>query len=317
MDGGDWWDPERSDTSPDYIPKPNLGGCVEAAHRHGFRVLLYVAVHLCSLDYPLYPHLRQYQYRDPWTGELRGQCLDRSCVKPLFPVAHISPASSEWRNLLIGKLKPVWEEYDIDGFHLDASHAVINDGNGLIDGLNLAQGMVLLHKELTEAMPGTIFSGERLHEATFAYEGFAQRPLMRGLTPHLISTFLFSPFVHAIGFSSFFPDQDPILHNEMVRYNEFVGAIPVLVIEGECYLSDEYVEVHKVLELARGWQHEYGLNADVNGDGQVDILDLTLVGQNVGVPFALPQADVDGDGLVNVLDMILVSNMFEGITTAR
>ena len=35
------------------------------------------------------------------------------------------------------------------------------------------------------------------------------------------------------------------------------------------------------------------------------------------VPFALPQADVDGDGLVNVLDMILVSNMFEGITTAR
>jgi hypothetical protein len=317
MDGGDWWDPERSDTSPDYFPKPNLGGCVEAAHRHGFRVLLYVAVHLCSLDYPLYPHLRQYQYRDPWTGELRGQCLDRSCVKPLFPVAHISPASSEWRNLLIGKLKPVWEEYDIDGFHLDASHAVINDGNGLIDGLNLAQGMVLLHKELTEAMPGTIFSGERLHEATFAYESFAQRPLMRGLTPHLISTFLFSPFVHAIGHSPIVPDHDPMLHREMVRYNEFVGAIPVLLIWGAWHLGDEYVEVHKVLELARGWQHEYGLNADVNGDGQVDILDLTLVGQNVGVPFALPQADVDGDGLVNVLDMILVSNMFEGITTAR
>ena len=193
---------------------------------------------------------------------------------------------------------------------LMAVSGVINDGNGLIDGLNMAQGLELLHKELTEAMPGIVLQGERLHEATFAYESFAQRPLMRGLTPHLISIFLFSPFVHAIGHSWFCPDRDPMLHHEMVGYNKFVGAIPVLVIEGECYFSDEYVEVHKLLELARGWQHEYGLNADVNGDGVVNILDLTLVGQNVGVPFALPQADVDGDGFVNVLDLILVTNMF-------
>jgi hypothetical protein len=317
MDGGDWWDPERSDTSPDYFPKPNLGGCVEAAHRHGFRVLLYVAVHLCSLDYPLYPHLRQYQYRDPWTGELRGQCLDRSCVKPLFPVAHISPASSEWRNLLIGKLKPVWEEYDIDGFHLDASHAVINDGNGLIDGLNLAQGMVLLHKELTEAMPGTIFSGERLHEATFAYESFAQRPfLSRTLQPHPISTFLFSPFVQAIALRGAHPlHLEPL--DDLLRYGEIWDLMPTITLWGAGNLDDKYVEMHHVLDLAGTYQPRYGLNADVNGDGQVNILDLTLVGQNVGVPFALPQADVDGDGLVNVLDMILVSNMFEGITTAR
>ena len=315
MDGGDWWDPERSDTSPDYFPKPNLGGCVEAAHRHGFRVMLYAAVHLCSPDYPLYPHLRQYQYRDPWTGELRGQCLDGSCVKPLFPLAHISPASSEWRNLLIGKLKPVWEEYDIDGFHLDASHAVINDGNGLIDGLNLAQGMVLLHKELTEAMPGTIFSGERLHEATFAYESFAQRPFLT-LQPHPISTFLFSPFVQAIALRGAHPlDLEPL--DDLLRYGEIWDMMPTITLWNADNLEDEYVEIRQVLDLAGTYQPRYGLNADVNGDGVVNILDLTLVGQNVGVPFALPQADVDGDGQVNILDLILVTNMFEGITTAR
>ena len=74
--------------------------------------------------------------------------------------------------------------------------------NGLIDGLNMAQGMALLHKELAEAMPGIVLGGERLHEATFAYESFAQRPLILWVParPHPISTFLFSPFVHAIGY---------------------------------------------------------------------------------------------------------------------
>ena len=309
-DGGEWWTKGRDTHHPDYFPNSELPIFLEAADQYGFRVMLYTIMYGMSPSHPLYPHFQQYQYRDTWTGELRGECLDGSCVHPLHPLAHISPASSEWRNLLVSNLKAVWEEYDIDGFHLDGSFGVINDGNGLIDGLNMAQGLELLHKELTEAMPGIVLQGERLHEATFAYESFAQRPLMRGLTPHLISIFLFSPFVHAIGHSWFCPDRDPMLHHEMVGYNKFVGAIPVLVIEGECYFSDEYVEVHKLLELARGWQHEYGLNADVNGDGVVNILDLTLVGQNVGVPFALPQADVDGDGFVNVLDLILVTNMF-------
>ena len=314
-EGGDWWTKGRDTHHPDYFPTWELPIFLEAADQYGFRVMLYTIVYGMSPSHSLYSHFQQYQYRDAWTGELLGNCLtppfEPECDHPAyFPLAYISPASSEWRNLLVSNLKAVWEEYPVDAFHLDASHGVINDANGLIDGLNMAQGMALLHQELAEAMPGIVLGGERLHEATFAYEGFAQRPLMRGLTPHLISTFLFSPFVHAVGHSWFCPDRDPMLHNEMVRYNEFVGAIPVLVIEGECYLSDEYVEVHKVLELARGWQHEYGIDADVNGDGQVNILDFTLVGQNIGVPFALPQADVNGDGQVNILDLILVSNRF-------
>ena len=309
-EGGDWWTKGLSTELPDYFPTWELPIFLEAARQYGFRVMLSTIVYGMSPSHPLYPHFQQYQYRDTWTGELRGECLDGSCTPPLFPLAHISPASSEWRNLLVSNLKAVWEEYPVDAFHLDGSFGVINDGNGLIDGLNMAQGLVLLHKELTEAMPGIVLAGERLHEATFAYESFAQRPLLRGLTPHLISTFLFSPFVHAVGHSWFCPDRDPILHNEMVRHNEFVGAIPVLVIEGECYFSDEYVEVHKVLELARGWQHEYGLNADVNGDGVVNILDLTVVGQNFGVTLNHPEADINGDGHVNILDLILVANRF-------
>ena len=47
---------------------------------------------------------------------------------------------------------------------------------------------------------------------------------------------------------------------------------------------------------------------DVNEDGKVNILDLTLIASNlrVGTP-ATPQADVNADGTVNILDMVLVA----------
>ena len=310
MEGGDWWTEGSAAHHPDYYPKPNLGACVEAAYRHGFRVMLGTIVHGCSPSHPLYPHFQQYQYRDTWTGELRGECLDGSCVKPLFALAHISPASAEWRNLFVSNLKAVWEEYPVDAFFLDASHTVINDGNGLIDGLNMGQGMALLHKELVEAMPGIVLGGERLHEATFAYESFAQRPfLSRTLQPHPISTFLFSPFVQAIALRGAHPlDLEPL--DDLLRYGEIWDLMPTITLWGAGNLEDEYVGIRHVLDLAGTYQPRYGLNADVNGDGVVNILDLSLVEQNFGAMLNHPEADINGDGQVNVLDLILVANMF-------
>ena len=309
-DGGEWWTEGKESHLPDYIPKPELKRFVEVSQQYGFRVMLYLIVQGFSPNHPLYPDFQQYQYRDTWTGELLGHYWN---TPPTHPAAHrqafISPASSEYRNLLVERLKQVWEEYSVDGFFLDASHFVINDGNGLIDGLNMAQGMALLHKELAEAMPSIAWGGERLHEATFAHESFAQRPLLLGspAKPHPISTFLFSPFVHAIGFGPKVPHHDPVLHHEILRYGEIWDVIPTLTIWGPGHLVEERsVEIDQILELAENWQHQYGLNGDINGDGIVNVLDLTLVAQNVGImPLTHLQTDVNGDGLVNLLEPVL------------
>ena len=45
--------------------------------------------------------------------------------------------------------------------------------------------------------------------------------------------------------------------------------------------------------------------ADVNGDGVVNILDLTLVAQGFGKDGL--QGDVNGDGVVNVFDLVFVA----------
>ena len=48
--------------------------------------------------------------------------------------------------------------------------------------------------------------------------------------------------------------------------------------------------------------------ADVNGDGVVNILDLTLVAQGFGTDSL--EGDVNGDGVVNVFDLVFVAGQF-------
>ena len=301
------WSIDPVSHHPVYEPMPELRNFLEIAKRHGFRVILYTDLHAFSVENPLYPEFMQYQYRDPWTGELLGWLWN---TMHRHRYASMNPASSAFRELLVNELKPVWEAYDIDGFFLDTSYYVINDANGLIDGLNSAQGGALLHKELAEAMPGAIFGGERLHEGTFALESFAQRPLLsEEIEPHPISSFLFSPFTHAIGYARTNPDADLVYHQKVLDRSEIWDMMPTLnAWRWKQLLEPEYVETQQVLASAGGWQPRYGLNGDVNNDGQVNILDLILVAQNLGaIPLHHLQADVNGDGVVNVLDLISVA----------
>lgn len=55
--------------------------------------------------------------------------------------------------------------------------------------------------------------------------------------------------------------------------------------------------------------HERSIPWDVNGDGQVNILDLVLVAQNLGQSNA--QADINGDGEVNILDLVAIAQNLE------
>ena len=306
------WSRDYDDYEPIYEPLPELRNFLEVAKRHGFRVLLYTFMRSFSPAHPLYPEFIQYQHRDPWTGELQGW---RNSIGELRN-AQMNHASSAFRAIFVNELKDVWDMHDIDGFLLDSSFATINDANGLIDGLNSAQGTALLHEELAEAMPGAIFAGERLHEGTFALESFAIQPIFaeEKREPHPISSFLFSPFTHAISSARTNPDREPIRHQiehqKVLDYSGVWGIIPTLYAWEATHLlnSEEYPSFQQILALTGDYEHRYGLNGDVNNDGQVNILDLILVAQNFGaIPLRHLQADVNGDGVVNVLDLISVA----------
>ena len=272
---------------PDYTAKPEFGSFVEAAHQHGFRVMPHVNLVGVSTYHPSYPDFQKSQFRDPWTGDLIGWKWEQT----ESPQRHawINLANSAFRELFVQQLKQIWEEHRVDAFHLDISHAMINDANGLIEGLNPGQGNVLMHKELASAMPGVIFSGESLHEVTFFRESFAQRwslPPQWNLTPrgipHPISAFLFSPYTLPYGYLGFpNPDRGPTLYQEFLDSYESWGVLPTLRIWSVEDLGLNRVGTQELLSIARTWQ-QFGLKPDFETDWAPDTL-FQYIGQDAEI----------------------------------
>ena len=327
---------------PDYTPQEGFGNFIKTVRDLGYRVMLHANLVGLSPYHPLYPEFQQYQFRRPWTGDLVGW----KWHEPDSPnrYAFINNANSKFRDLLVSRLQEVWEEHPIDAFHLDISHAVINDANGLIEGLNSAQGNVLMHKQLAEAMPGVVFSGEHLHEVTFFRESFAQRwTLSPELTPHPISAFLFSPYTRPYGYLGIVEARtDPSGYQAFLDSYERWGVLPTF--SGGDLEQSYHPLTQQTLSIARQWQ-ELGLrpdfesdwaddslfqyvtedgetviyqrtsegytlvlerSADLNEDGVINVLDLVFVANR----FDTPEGDMNGDGQTNILDLVLVTQQF-------
>ena len=336
---GGWRKDKHPINYPDYTPHDDFDEFFELARQYGFRVMLHVGIHDCSPDHPLYLKFKKYQYRNPWTNELIGWKWDE--IDNPQRNADISPASSQWRNLLVQEFKAVWEKYKVDAFFLDTTFHVINDANGLIDGLTSAQGNVLLHKQLANAMPGVVFSGEHLHEVNFFRESFTRRGLTVG-THHPLTSFLFKPYTLIHGGNGTPQTVDPHYY-VYLDTAEAQGYLPTLRLWSPQAFNDSLFQ--DILAVARRWQAlglrpdvncDWGPNTlfqyttqtgetvthngsvlvidnpDLNRDGQVNVLDLISISNQLGqqVPQATP-GDLNGDGVINILDLLLVAQAME------
>ena len=306
----DWRESGWALNYPDYTPVESFANFeffFHEAKRYGFRVMLHANMVAVSLSNPLYAEFEKYQMHHPRTGEKLGSRLsDEYPLRRRY--AWINPASSTFRKLLVDRLKSVWETYRVDAFHLDISRFMVN--NVLIDGLTMPEGNILLHQELREAMPGILLGGEGLHEVTFLYENFAQVSTTLPDQPHPISSFLFSPYVLRYGHLEVpNPDRYPEKFEEIQQKYEVMNVMPVLRLHGVSDLDTTFIKTHKLLELARERQNwTFG---DVNSDGVVNILDLTLVAQHLGEEKpSNRRVDVNKDGVVNIQDLVIVANAF-------
>ena len=130
---GGWRKDSYDENYPNYTAKPEFGGFVKKAHQHGFRVMPHVNLVGVSTYHPLYAELQKFQFRDPWNGNLYGWRWEQTDAP--YRHAFINLANSTFRKILVQQLKNVWEKYKVDAFHLDVSHWVTNDANGLIEGV--------------------------------------------------------------------------------------------------------------------------------------------------------------------------------------
>lgn len=195
---------------PDYTPRDGFAEQVEQARRWGFRVMLHVNYFGCHPEHPDYEKIQAYHHMDPFNKEpvhweWRGQ-------EPPVKFAYINPASSAWRELFVERMAELCRQLRPDALHLDQTAVIINDGRGLVDGMNAMQGNLALHRELLEALPEVALSGEGLSEVTCRYESFAQRHVW-GLdsvfarlvlhhigAAHPVSSALFTPYTRLYGY---------------------------------------------------------------------------------------------------------------------
>ncbi|MHB1455751.1 MAG: DUF6259 domain-containing protein [Armatimonadota bacterium] len=221
---------------PDYTAYDEFPAFVDAAHKLGFKVSAHANYFGCDPRHPLYAELSRYHMRDPFTKE--PQWWTQS--DPTVRIAYINPASKLWRQIFVSRMKELVERYKVDALHIDETWVMINDANGLIDGMNCIQGNLQLHKELNAALPQVAISGEGLDEVNCIYESFTQRHVMgintwnstwdnqRLNQAHPISSSIFAPYTTMTGLWLPNTVDNPGLFAAWRRAYEHLGVIPGL-----------------------------------------------------------------------------------------
>jgi hypothetical protein len=223
---------------PDYTASDKFDPWNERAHALGFRVMPHVNYFGCDPLHPLYEKFRHQHMRDRFTNEPLWWLWDRA--EPVIKFAYINPASRAWRELFIGRMKELCSKHRVDALHLDQTLCIFNDNNGLMDGMNCAQGILALHRELRAALPDVAISGEGLNEVTYRHEEFAQRHL-HGLNhadgtwndrliamAHPISSLLLTPHTAIYGYLGMSNPASGPLYQAWRRGYDHFGVIPTL-----------------------------------------------------------------------------------------
>jgi hypothetical protein len=158
---------------PNYTPDPSTQALVARAHQFGFHVMLHtdmIGVSPLNSDYAA---VQQYQARDPLSLQLLGWLWNNSPSTP-NRYAFINPASATYRQLFLSRVSGAIQSLQPDALHLDISDTPVNDGNGLIAGMNYNQGAAQLHKDLLAAFPNLVLGGEGENDVLAPFESFAQ-----------------------------------------------------------------------------------------------------------------------------------------------
>ena len=234
---------------PDYTPDPNAAGFIEQAHQLGFHVMLHTNLLGISEVNPYYASFQNCQIKTADTLRPTGWLWNELPSGDPRRFAYISPACSAYRKLFIDQIRPAIEQLKPDALHLDAGGAIINDGNGLIEGLTSMQGIIELHKELLAAFPNLVLGGESTNEIIGPYNWLAQRWNYSG-PAHPIGNFLEGSQEFFYGFLDQPSPEDEDFAKYLDRYEGY-GVVPVVFIVTAHDLDPDRLRTHLMLKYQK------------------------------------------------------------------
>ncbi len=249
---------------PAYTPVDGLTERMKRARALGFRVMLHVNYFGVTPENPHYAALKPYHCVDPVTH--RHVYWDWQRAKPPIKFAYINPAAKAWRELFVRLMVKLCETLAPDALHLDQTLCIFNDAHGLIDGMNMMQGNVALHRALREALPNVALSGEGLNEITCRHEAFAQRHVYgishvdqewndtRIAQAHPVSSALMAPYTTIYGYLGMAGPQPEDYYFAWRKAYERFAVIPTFARPSVQLLSQPPPVVRVLLNEARWFQ---------------------------------------------------------------
>jgi hypothetical protein len=253
---------------PDYTPAAGANAFITQAHLLGFHVMLHANLLGVSTNHPAYAGMQPYQLKDANTLEPQGWLWDTLPAGSIQRFAYISPASSAYRKLFIDQIRVAVDALKPDALHLDAGGSIVNDGNGLIEGMNTTQGIIQIHKDILAAFPGIALGSESTNEATAPFTFFAQR-WNEPTLPHPISTFLFGDQLLFYGFLDQ-PSPDETSYSVYLARYEGQGIMPTAAVATVADIGPDLVRMNQLLRQMRLWQ-DRGYQPDWVNDWQGNI----------------------------------------------
>ncbi len=246
---------------PDYTPASGVVSFVAKAHTLGFKVMLHTDLVGVTPSNADFASVQQWQLKDPGTLQLMGSEWSSPASTP-NRFAFIDPASSVFRKLFISRVGAAVAAVQPDALHLDTSSYMFNDGNGPIEGMNYAQGVVQLHKDLIAAFPNLALGGEGTNDAIYAYNSFAQNAWSGDYTTllgHPIASFLWNSQTSGQTQIQYYghlgqPAATDPNFKSFVALVEREGILPVLVVNGASDLDLTNADNARLLHWLESWQ---------------------------------------------------------------
>lgn len=173
-------------------PDERIVAFMAAAQERGFRTMLHVDLPGSDPTAPEFSRTKRYVIREPDSGQpLRS--TEESAGRPMR--VPINPSSRSYREWAVGRWSRLIDTAHPDALHIGGSGRCYNDGSGLVDDKNYAQGMLALARGLLTTHPDLLLCGDGMNEVLAPYFWLAERETEGVLPAHPISTFLFAEHV--------------------------------------------------------------------------------------------------------------------------
>jgi len=266
----DWRADAYDENYPTYVASEQAAAFLARAHELGFHVMPHFNVEEVDPGNPVYPEVRDFQFRDvetkrtygwSWVNgrsigppESNASRLDHRREKVMVK---IHPGLSKWRSILCSRIQEAQRRHSLRDVFVDVTLNTFNLHNCLVENMTSSEGVNRLIHQI--AGLGLSAGGEGLNETFFQALSFAQVHLFRNPSSAMegldrtggcpLNTLLFGRLCRTFGYNGLGGRNA----NEELRaqIHESHGALPTITISSAAEIANPTPAVKRALDNAR------------------------------------------------------------------